>query len=226
MPIRATFSHKTLLAPYIWEFFVQPAARLDYQPGQYIDVTLPRVADKRSPSRVFTLTSLPDEQYLRFVVKFPSPHSAYKAALLQLASGDTLQISQAMGDLVLPRDKSRPLVFVAGGLGIASFVSMCRWLTVSRQARDISLLYAVHSKEEELFVRETAVCPGLSKQLFVSPNRLGTDNILAAGTPNSLYYISGSEPFTMGFRTQLIEQGTNPTNIAYDFFDGYKPADI
>lgn len=220
---KAAFQHKISLTPAVWEYYFDTKQPFDYQAGQYISVGL---ANTSEASRTFTLTSLPGSTTLSFAVKFPTPHSAYKSQLLALEPGDSVTISQAMGDLVLPRDQTRPLIFVAGGLGIASFVSMMRWLTVHKQSRTVTLLYAAHYSKDLLYNEVIAACPGLQTHYFISPHRVDAQTITAAGSPDSLFYLSGSEPFTMGLRQDLLAQGVNPTNVAYDFFDGYKPTDL
>lgn len=223
MYTHAVFDHKTALALTVWEYHFRAAQPLEYQAGQYVSVGLP---DTSETARTFTLTSLPSDETLSFAVKFPSPHSAYKARLLALQSDDSVTLSQAMGDLVLPRDATRPLIFVAGGLGIASFVSMMRWLAARQQSRPVTLLYSAHHTSDLLYSDVIAACPGLQTQYFISPTHVDAQTIAAAGPSDSLIYLSGSEPFTMGLRHDLLARGVNPTNIAYDFFDGYNPTDL
>lgn len=223
MYTHAVFDRKTALAPTIWEYHFHTAQPFEYQAGQYISVGMPNTSET---ARTFTLTSLPGDNKLHFAVKFPSPHSAYKAHLLALQPGDNITISQAMGDLVLPRNQNRHLTFVAGGLGIASFISMMRWLTVNQQSRSITLLYSARRTSDLLYNDVIASCPDLQVRHFISPNHVDAPTITAAGPPDSLIYLSGSEPFTMGLRQDLIARGINPTNVAYDFFDGYKPTDL
>ena len=222
--MKARFVSRREIGPDIWEFFFRPDERLDYQAGQYVDLQLLDIADPRGPSRTLSLTSLPTDELLSFAVKFPSPHSAYKSRLLELRANDEVSISQAMGDLVLPRDAARPLVFVAGGLGIASFVSMMKHAGTEASPRDITLLYA-HKPEEKLFVDVMKTCPGLKLTEFVSPQRLEISDIVQEDV-NTLYYISGSEPFTMQFRDQLLDASVPSTNIIYDYFDGYQTTDL
>ena len=222
--MKAQFVSRREIGPDIWEFFLKTESWLDYQAGQYVDVQLTGFTDPRGPSRTLSLTSLPTDSELSFAVKFPSPHSPYKARLLQLVEDDEVTLSQAMGDLVLPRDAARPLVFVAGGLGIASFVSMMKRAGTEASPRDITLLYA-HKPEEKLFVDVMKTCPGLKLTEFVSPQRLEISDIVQEDV-NTLYYISGSEPFTMQFRDQLLDASVPSTNIIYDYFDGYQTTDL
>lgn len=223
--MNARFVSKHELCPGVWEFVLRSDEELDYQAGQYVDVRLSGVHDDpRGVSRTFSLTSVPTEQMLTFAVKIPEPHSPYKARLISLVEGDEVQLSQAMGDLVLPRDTNRPLVFVAGGLGVASFVSMMKQLGTEPTPRDTTLLYA-HKPDEKLFGDVMKACPGLKVNEFISPKRLALDDILQ-DNKDVLYYISGSEPFTMQFRDQLLDASVPATNIVYDYFDGYRASDL
>lgn len=224
--MQAIFLRKQQLADNVWEFYIRPSESLDYQPGQYVNVAIPRVHDPRGSGRTFTLTSLPSDDSLSFAVKVPNPCTPYKQALARLEEGAELTIGQAMGDFVLPRDMSRPLVFVAGGLGIASFVGMMKQLAVDGDQRTMRLLYGYRDHEGMLYQNIIESCPGLTTDYFVSPKRITAQDILADHQGNTLYYLSGSEGFTMGLRSDLLQEGTNPTNVVYDFFDGYKPTDF
>jgi ferredoxin-NADP reductase len=223
----ATFVKKQLIGPNIWEFFVKPEGELSYLPGQYVHVTLRNAyGDYRGSQRAFTLTSLPTDSLLSFAVKFPEPHSVYKQVLQSLRPGDDLTIGHSLGDMVLPRAAERPLVFVAGGLGVASYISIMKWLTATGQKRRIRLLYA-HKPKEQLFQDVIVNCPGLTVEHVVSPNRLSVSDIAAEREDDTLFYLSGSEAFTLGLRDALLqEQHVASGSIVYDYFDGYHTSDV
>ena len=56
-----------------------------------------------------------------------------------------------MGDFVLPKDTTLPLVFVAGGIGVTPIRSMVKWLTDTDQKRTIHVIYAARSLPEIAF---------------------------------------------------------------------------
>ena len=225
--MRVVFERKQELLPDIWEFYFRPERPLDYIPGQYVDLRLPQAhADKRGTSRTFTLTSLPDEPLTSFAVKIELPCSTYKQVLQALQPGDTATVTDAMGDVVLPKDPDVPLVFVAGGLGIASFVSITRWLTKRKEQRTITLLYAVRNKRDILFEEIfNAYQFPIKKTLFTAdgePIRISAALIAEQLVPDSLLYISGSEHFVESLRQELQRDfGVPNEKIIYDFFDGY-----
>jgi ferredoxin-NADP reductase len=116
-----TYHSKQQVAPNVWEFSLTSARDYQFIPGQYAHFWLP---DRTLGYRTFTITSHPTEQTVRFMTRFDQPLSPYKAALLALPTGAQLTVGEAMGDAVLPRLSSTPLVFVAQGLALASYLSI------------------------------------------------------------------------------------------------------
>lgn len=220
--MQLTFEKKEELSPSIWEYYFRPERPVDYVPGQYIDVVLNNVRDDpRGKSRVFTLTSLPTDELISFVVKMPEPQSLYKQYLELLQEGDPAHCNNAMGDLILPKDPARPLVFVAGGIGIASFASMLKKLLAKREERDIFLFYALRSKYEQIFTDLTKAYPLRLKTTVIAPNRLSAQQIMHSTPPDALIYLSGSQHFVEGLQQNLVTLGVDHSQITFDYFDGY-----
>jgi glycine betaine catabolism B len=220
--MRVWFERREELAPGIWQYYFQPERPVDFIPGQYANFYLLQpLHDPRGQSRVFSFTSLPSDELLSFVVKFVPPLSPYKQALQQLQAGDELRTDDAMGDLVLPKSPSIPLAFVAGGIGLASFVSMLRQLLAAHEERQVFLFYAVRSRQEQIFRDVTGAYPLALKHITIAPHRLAADEIADSIPPESQVYISGSQRFTEGLRTDLLALGVPHERIAFDYFDGY-----
>lgn len=215
------FERRVQLTPDVWEYYFVPERPLGYVSGQYVDVHLPNVSDPRGPSRVFTLTSLPDEPFLSFAAKFSAPLTPYKLALQNLQPGDAAHIDDAMGDVILPKNPSIPLIFVAGGLGIASFVSILRSLQQGDETRSITLLYALRTAQDDAYPELLKEFTFANKHVFICPNRLIVDDITQIVTEDSLIYLSGSQRFVEGLRTSLQANGIDHEQIIFDFFDGY-----
>jgi ferredoxin-NADP reductase len=216
------YSGREQLGPHVWEYSFTPERAVDFTPGQYVDVHLPGVTgDRRGASRVFTLTSLPSDDTLRFAVKHPRPQSLYKQTLQTLQPGSVARIDDAMGDVVLPKSPYVPLTFVAGGLGIASFVSILRSLERSGQKRTLRLLYALRRPEDRLYGELLDRFPFAAKKEYISPERLTVATIVQNTAQDGLVYLSGSERFVEGLRADLQANGVPHEHIIFDFFDGY-----
>ncbi len=218
----ARFDGRKEISPGVWEYTLTPERRLDYIPGQYVEVQILRdFDDRRGRGRIFTLTSLPDEPHLTFALKFPEPGSPYKHELRSLQPGETLKIGDAMGDVVLPKNPDIPLIFIAGGLGIASFVSSLRWLEATEELRAVHLFYGRRTTADNPYGELLERFPFASRQAVVSPARISPEDVLVATAPESLFFISGSQRFVESFRAELATRGISHERIVFDYYDGY-----
>src|SRR6185369_15796787 len=101
-------------------FWFRPERPVDYIAGQFTEIYLPHSgADSRGERRWFTLSSSPTDALVSITTQFiPTEGSTFKKELFGLRPGAALKLADPMGDFVLPKDPSIPLLFIAGGLGI------------------------------------------------------------------------------------------------------------
>ena len=136
-----TLSQKLKITRDSIDFIFQPETKLSYLPGQYMEWTLPHTGtDSRGNRRYFTLASSPTEPDLRLGVKFNSPGSSYKNALLKLEPETPIVAGRVSGDFVLPKDTNKKLVLIAGGIGVTPYRSMVKYLLDREEMRDIIIL--------------------------------------------------------------------------------------
>ncbi len=222
----------------IVSFSFMPKGRYRYEAGQYAVISLPHDdPDDRGIERTMTLSSSPDDDLLRMTMRIYGEGSSFKKALLALRPGDQVTIFDALGDFVLPLDTSIPLVFVGGGVGIASYVGMLRWLTAHQERRPITLLYAVRCSGDivlqEIFDSYSSQFP-ITKILYLSDGRqrtacagkvirqrLGADDILEHLKSDGLVYLSGPEIMVENLISGLKLAGIHNQQIVFDYFDGY-----
>jgi ferredoxin-NADP reductase len=216
------FERREELAPAIWEYYFRPERPVDFTPGQYAHFyILTPLNDPRGQLRTFSFTSLPADEFVSFVAKFTTPMSPYKQALQALQPGDELRLDDALGDLVLPKLPTVPLVYIAGGIGIASFVGMFKELLRTRQERQIYLFYALRARNEQIYQDLTAAYPLALFHKTIAPHRLTADEIVGAVPPEALFYLSGSLGFVEGLHAGLRALGVPHEQIVFDYFDGY-----
>ncbi len=221
------------VAPTITMFWFKPDKPLDYTAGQYIEVTLPhKKPDDRGQKRWFTLTSSPSENLLAITTRYAgAKSSSFKKTLFNLSPGATLKVTGPMGDFVLPKDTSRPLVFVAGGIGITPMRSMVKWLTDNKEHRNIQLIYAVRRSEDLIFrglfknygIDITPILSEPTSNWDGETGRLTAKRIvgLVNGIENKLLYISGPEPMVDKLETDLKLSGLKADQLVLDSFPGY-----
>jgi ferredoxin-NADP reductase len=231
--MRVIFDHTETVAPHTVSFWFKPEHPVRYIAGQYIELTLPHQADKRGQRRWFTLSSSPSEPLLSITTKLSELGSSFKRELLGLRSGTMVQMSEPMGDFVLPKDTTLPLVFIAGGIGITPFRSMATWLRATGEQRDINLFYSARHREDLAFYDLFATSHLVFHPILTSPpaewtgasGRLNVERILAMipDDDRKLYYLSGPEAMVEQLRDDLIATAIDAQRLVADYFHGYVP---
>jgi ferredoxin-NADP reductase len=128
---------------------------VDFTPGQYFNVTLPNLGDDddKGLRRHITVVTSPNERgVLGFATRMRD--SAFKRTLRELPIGSEVDIEPPEGRFGLPEDPSRPLVFVAGGIGITVFRSMLRYIHEERLPYSVTLIYSNRDRESTAFLGE------------------------------------------------------------------------
>ena len=233
----------------------------NFEPGQYMEWTLAHEhPDSRGVRRFFTVASSPTETNIKIGTRIidgsspklclphaggfqPRAHegrkfgaSSFKKRLLSLSKGDRIIASQLAGDFVLPDDRSKKLVFIAGGIGITPFRSMAQYLIDKKEKRDIVLFYFNKTEDEiaykDIFDRGKAV--GL-RTVYILTDREhvvsdwkgqvgGLDaKMLSEEAPDykeRIFYISGRNTFVNSCKHTLLTAGVGRSNIKTDYFPG------
>ncbi len=232
--IRLEFAGRRRLSPSSWEFDFRPLRPVAYRPGQYLELTLPHAtSDSRGWRRVFSIASAPGD-VLRFGIRLPERASSFKRALLDLEPGTLVSATSVSGDFLLPRDAGRPLLMVAGGIGITPFVGHLEQLAAAAETRDVAVVYAVSSTEDLAYAAqlERAGCrvaiasPEKPEGVpagwtWIGPGRITGDTLLAA-IPDAArrdVYLSGPPSMVASLRRALRAAGAR--RIRTDVFVGY-----
>jgi ferredoxin-NADP reductase len=65
-----------------------------------------------------------------------------------------VEVEKPKGDFALPEDTSRPLVFIARGIGITVFRSMLRYIREEQLPYQVTLTYSNRDRESAAFLDE------------------------------------------------------------------------
>jgi ferredoxin-NADP reductase len=128
---------------------------VDFRAGQYFFVTLPDIGhqDDKGLRRHITVVTSPNERgILGLATRMRD--SAFKRTLGELPVGTDVDVEEPKGDFTIPDDSSRPLVFVAGGIGITVFRSMLRYIREEGLRYRVTLVYSNRDRESAAFLDE------------------------------------------------------------------------
>lgn len=128
---------------------------VDLAPGQYFFVTLPNIGydDERGLRRHISAVTAPSERgVLGLATRLRD--SAFKRTLRELSVGAEVDVEPPKGAFALPEDTSRPLVFVAGGIGITVFRSMLLHIRDEQLPYRVTLVYSNRDSESTAFLDE------------------------------------------------------------------------
>lgn len=232
--MNVVFDHAEETAQNIRTFYFKPEKSIHYVAGQFTELYLDHdPVDNRGLRRWFTLSSSPTEPLLSITTKFSTQiQSSFKQTLAKIKPGTPLKLAQPMGDFVLPKDASRPLVFVAGGIGVTPMRSMVKYLHDKNDERDITLLYAATDSKELAFlplfknygVKLVTVVKNVTPGYKGESGSLTSERILslAPHDQNTLFYLSGPEPMVEVFTKDLSRAGINKHHVITDYFPGYQ----
>jgi ferredoxin-NADP reductase len=140
----------------------------DFAPGQAVDMALDRDG-WRETRHPFTMTSLPGEETLEFVIKsYPEDaegHEGMTARLGRMQPGDAVLVEDPWGAIQDEGDG----VFIAGGAGVTPFISILRKKLHERGTLEGNTLVFSNKAERDIILRDDfEKMPGLRTRFIVT----------------------------------------------------------
>lgn len=191
--------------------FKRPAG-YQFRAGQYAIVRA-TTSDGRQLIRQYSFASSPDEDALELLIQ-REPNGAVSNWFYNDAQiGDTVELSQPFGGFTLEATGKRPILLIAGRVGIAPYLSMLR----EAYRNNLSLLYSVRTEDQICF-------PELLKQhqtqIIITSHTPRIDATLLepllSGKP--LIYLCGSKQFVDAIMQYLLENGAAEADIRRELF--------
>ena len=239
--IRLTYLGKTQLGPTTWQLSFQPARRVRFVPGQYMELTIPhRKADFRGTRRYFSISSAPASsatakgEPITFAITVPEKSSSFKQALLDLTPGATIYGTGVGGDFALPAKLQEPLLLVAGGIGITPFASQLAAATALGHKRDVTVVYSTSaagplpfadllaaSGARVVLFAPDAPTPLPANWQYEGAGRVTGEKLIAAvpDVASRRTYVSGPPALVSDLTSALRKEGAR--HVHSDYFSGY-----
>jgi len=122
-----------------------------FLPGQYVNIEVPGSAGLH---RSYSFSSAPGNKRLTFMIK-QVPGGLMSGWLSGAQPGQPLQVTGPLGSFYL-RAVTRPLLFLAGGTGLAPFLSMLEVLAQQGSTQPVHLIYGVTRDQDLVMVDRLA----------------------------------------------------------------------
>src|SRR5436190_8221076 len=149
---QSTLIGRTDVAKGTMAFQFEKPRNFIFKAGQYIELSLSGAHPEEANglTHTFSIASSPSEEEL--VVTTRMRNTIFKNALSRLPIGSGVRIEGPMGSFSLHNNTARPAVFLAGGIGIAPFLSMVSHATAEKLRHPIVLFYANRYLEDAAFI--------------------------------------------------------------------------
>lgn len=223
---RGRVLHREPLARNVHSYIVERPEGFEFRPGQAVELAIDE-RDWRNEKRPFTMTSLPTDPRLEFVVKsyptqqFPDHDGMTEHLGRDIEVGDRVIFGDAWGAI----HYQGPGVFIAGGAGMTPFLAILRELHregklegnrlffSNRQAKDVFL-------QSELFrmLGRAVVCT-LTDEDHSDYEHGRIDRTWLeqrVDTFDQKFYLCGPPAMVSDIKETLLELGVKPANIVHE----------
>jgi benzoate/toluate 1,2-dioxygenase reductase component len=199
---------------------------LGYLAGQYVNVLVPGTDQRRS----YSFSSTPGSAELSFLVR-DIPRGVMSSFLRENAKpGTSMEFIGPAGSFYL-REIKRPLLFLAGGTGLAPFLSMLGRIATAGSGYPVHLVYGVTNDEDLVGIEQlkqfAELIPSFTFSCCVAaeagayPQKGYVTRYIEPGHVNAGdvdIYLCGPPPMVEAVRAWLAEQGIAPANFYYEKF--------
>lgn len=198
-----------------------------FLPGQYVNLEVPGSGGQ---VRAYSFTSLPGDAKAGFLVR-NVPGGLMSSWLTDTAKpGDSITVTGPQGVFYL-RKVERPVLMLAGGTGLAPFLSMLKLLQRDGCDQQVHLIYGVTHDADLVCIDEleafAAALPNFSFKAVVASEQSSyprkgyvTDHMEDAPLEggNADVYLCGPPPMVDAVMAWLDQQGIKPNSFHYERF--------
>ncbi|WP_312526881.1 benzoate 1,2-dioxygenase electron transfer component BenC [Comamonas sp.] len=201
-----------------------------FLPGQYVNIGVPGSSLHRS----YSFSSAPGNGLMSFLIK-QVPGGLMSSWLQGARAGEPLQMTGPLGSFYL-RAVTRPLLFLAGGTGLAPFLSMLEVLARDGSTQPIHMVYGVTRDADLVLVERLQAyalqIPGFSFSTCVADPqtvhaRQGyvTQHLPAQALHggNVDVYLCGPPPMVDAVQLHFKAEGIVPAHFHYEKFTPTQP---
>jgi len=236
---QSTLLDRTEVAEETMSFHFEKPLGFLFKAGQYIDLTLfhSEPGNSNELTHTFSIASSPFAEEL--VITTRMRNTVFKRALSALPIGAEVRIEGPMGSFTLHNNTARPAVLLAGGIGIAPFLSILSYAAAERLRHPIFLFYANRYLEDAAFMEALWKLGEANPRFRFVPtftrlpnNYRGWKGETGHFSPEMfsthvgslrgpIYYLAGPPTMVAGACRTLCQAGVDQDDIRTEEFAGY-----
>jgi Na+-transporting NADH:ubiquinone oxidoreductase subunit F len=153
---RARVEHKRRLTHDIVElrFELQEPAAMDFIAGQYIQLQSEEYKGRDSVMRAYSISSVPsDHRHIELIIRKVPDGICTTWVFDILKEGQTVELSGPFGEFHLS-DTDAPIIFIAGGSGMAPIWSIVRYMKEQGIRREATYFFGALTQQDLFFAEE------------------------------------------------------------------------
>lgn len=236
---KARLKHKEKCCDGGMAFYFDKPPGFEFEAGQYVDLTLinPPETDPDGNIRSFSMASSPADEHLLIVTRIRD--TAFKRSLQQLPIDSEVELDGPFGSFTLHANRSNPAIFLAGGIGIAPFLSMIGHAVKNSPQMQLYLFYWNRCLESAAFLQSlqeleknafnfrfipTMTAAGKSCNSWSGETGFISREMLSKYLPRlqrAICYVAGSPPFVDAMLKMLKSAGVGEEEVRCEEFVGY-----
>jgi ferredoxin-NADP reductase len=236
---KTRLKEKKYVAEGTMAFYLQKPEGFRFEAGQYVDVTLisPSETDAEGNIRSLSIASAPADEHLLVTTRMRD--TAFKRVLRTIAFDTEIQLDGPLGSFTLHKNSSKPVVFLAGGIGITPFFSIIRHAEKEKLPHKLYLFYSNRRPEDTAFMKELLdsekgnpnfrFIPSMTEMNKSTQSWSGevgfiSGEMLAKYVPTlqgPIYYVAGPPAMVTAMRKTLTAAGVDEDDVRVEEFAGY-----
>lgn len=212
LPHHATVTDIEKLAPRVLQLTIALGrSEFRFKPGQWVNFRFPE-----GVSRAYTIASPPHRpESVQLCIRKGDGRGG--EALQNLKAGAAVTVDGPHGDFVLPEGDKRPVVFLAGDVGIAPIRSIVLFMLAQKDPRAIVVLY----EPDQRYILYAADFDPLARKGQITHVSGAIDTLVPRHRSlitASLLMAAGFEPFLNRARAAIEAVGVDPSDMIAESF--------
>jgi ferredoxin-NADP reductase len=237
---RMTLVDRQQIASDTMAFWFEPDdGYFEFRAGQHVDLVFaqPQPGCENDNFRTFSVASSPQENE-SIMIAMRMRKTTFKTALQAAALGTKFVLSRARGSFTLHKDVTRPVVFLAGGIGITPIRSILQHAAQERLEHKLYLFYSNRASDDAAFMDELESLSAQNRNFSFVPTVTGHRTLAwpyEKGRINHemlkrylvelqgpVYYIAGPSGMVAAMTNLLNSAGVSEDDMKTEEFGDYK----